>query len=85
MDAHRDELLAHTILHADETPVAMLVPGKKQTQRAQKWAYAATRFISVLGVVYDFHITRSSKKSDTSSPTGKANLCVTILMVTGQA
>lgn len=62
IDTLRDELLTHTVLHADETPVAMLAPGKKQTQRAYVWAYAATRFAPVQGVVYDFRPTRSGKE-----------------------
>ncbi|HEX4938583.1 MAG TPA: IS66 family transposase, partial [Candidatus Kapabacteria bacterium] len=37
VDALRAELLTHTVLHADETPVAMLAPGKKQTHRAYVW------------------------------------------------
>jgi hypothetical protein len=62
VDALRSELLTHTVLHADETPVAMLAPGKKQTHRAYVWAYAATRFAPVQGVVYDFRPTRSGKE-----------------------
>lgn len=62
IDALRDELLTQTVLHADETPVAMLAPGKKQTQRAYVWAYAATRYAPVQGVVYDFRPTRSGKE-----------------------
>ena len=34
VDALKDEVLSHRVLHADETPVAMLSPGKKKTQRA---------------------------------------------------
>ncbi|MCB1719817.1 MAG: IS66 family transposase, partial [Candidatus Competibacteraceae bacterium] len=56
------ELLTHTVLHADETPVAMLAPGKKQTHRAYVWAYATTRFAPVQGVVYEFRPTRSGKE-----------------------
>lgn len=62
VDALRDQLLTHTVLHADETPVAMLAPGKKQTHRVYVWAYAATRFAPVQGVVYDFRPTRSGKE-----------------------
>lgn len=62
VDALRADLLTHTVLHADETPVAMLAPGKKQTHRAYVWAYAATRFASVQAVVYDFRPTRSGQE-----------------------
>jgi transposase len=33
------DLLARQVLHADETPVAMLAPGKGKTHRAYLWAY----------------------------------------------
>ena len=32
---------SYAVLHADETPVAILKPGNKKTQRAYVWAYAA--------------------------------------------
>jgi transposase len=32
VDALRNILLQHTVLHADETPVSMLAPGKKKTR-----------------------------------------------------
>lgn len=63
IDALRNELKTHAILHADETPVAMLSPGKKQTHRAYVWAYAATRFAPVQAVVYDFRPSRSGKEA----------------------
>ena len=33
-DALKDSMLGHAVLHADETPVAMLKPGNKKTHRA---------------------------------------------------
>lgn len=33
------ELLASLVLHADETPVAMLEPGTGKTHRAYLWAF----------------------------------------------
>ena len=42
-DALKDEILSHAVLHADETPVAMLKPGNKKTHRAYLWAYAPGR------------------------------------------
>lgn len=39
VDALREVLLQHPVLHADETPVSMLAPGKKKTHRAYVWAY----------------------------------------------
>jgi transposase len=44
VDALKSEVLAHGVLHADETPVAMLMPGNKKTHRAYLWAYAAGYF-----------------------------------------
>ncbi|EWS63156.1 Transposase [Hydrogenophaga sp. T4] len=40
VDAMKAELLQHRVLHADETPVAMLKPGHGKTHRAYLWAYA---------------------------------------------
>ena len=39
VDALRTEVLAATVLHADETPVQMLKPGAGKTHRAYLWAY----------------------------------------------
>lgn len=41
VDALRRELLTCPVLHADETPVAQLDPGRGQTQCAYLFAYAA--------------------------------------------
>lgn len=54
IDALRDLLLDEPVLHADETPVPMLAPGKKSTHRAYLWAYATTPFAGLKAVVYDF-------------------------------
>ena len=54
-------LLGHAVLHADETPVPMLSPGKKETHRAYVWAYATTRTAPIQGVVYDFQPSRSGQ------------------------
>ena len=37
-------LLERAVLHADETPVAMLEPGKGKTHRAYLWSYSSTQF-----------------------------------------
>ena len=47
------------MLHADETPVQMLSPGKGNTHRAYLWAYTATQFSSLRAVVYDFAMSRA--------------------------
>ena len=61
VDALRVTLTAHPVLHADETPVQMLSPGKKKTHRAYVWAYASTNFSDIKGVVYDFAPSRSGE------------------------
>ena len=42
------------MLHADETPVAMLKPGLGHTHRAYIWSYGSTQFDASPLVVYDF-------------------------------
>ena len=54
VDALKAEILRHTVLHADETPVAMLRPGNQKTHRAYLWAYAPGAFEDLKAVVYDF-------------------------------
>jgi transposase len=61
----REVLKQHAVLHADETPVSMLAPGKKRIHRAYVWAYATTRFAPVQGVVYDFRASRAGKEART--------------------
>jgi transposase len=39
-DAYKRFVLQSRVLHADETPVAMLDPGRGKTKRAYIWAYA---------------------------------------------
>ncbi|MFT7014082.1 MAG: transposase [Pseudohongiellaceae bacterium] len=63
VDALREQLLEQAVLHADETPVAMLAPGKQRTHKAYVWAYAATRYSPIQGVVYDFRPSRAGKES----------------------
>lgn len=54
VDALRAEVLACPVLHADETPVAMLKPGAGKTHRAYLWAYAPGAFEDTPAVIYDF-------------------------------
>ena len=61
VDRLRSCLLGHAVLHADETPVPMLSPGKKKTHRAYIWAYATTASTPIQGVVYDFQPSRSGQ------------------------
>lgn len=59
--AHRDFVLSCAVVHADETPVAMLDPGAGKTKRAYIWAYARSGFDVSPGVVYEFCLGRGAK------------------------
>lgn len=61
VDALRGTLLEHNVLHADETPVSMLAPGKKKTHKAYVWAYCTTPFSDLKAVVYNFAPTRAGE------------------------
>ena len=51
-----DSILSSQVLQADETPVKVLVPGKKQTKRAYLWAYLGDQD----EVAFDFSMGRGS-------------------------
>jgi hypothetical protein len=53
-DAHRAFVLGSRVLHADETPISLLDPGRGKTRKAYMWAYARGAFDPEPGVVYDF-------------------------------
>jgi len=59
VEALKAALLERSVLHADETPVAMLVPGKGRTHRAYIWSYSSTAFDALRAVVYDFADSRA--------------------------
>jgi transposase len=61
VDALKQEVLGHSVLHADETPVAMLAPGKKKTHKAYLWAYCPGIFEAMKAVVYDFAPSRAGE------------------------
>lgn len=61
VDALKTEVLRHRVIHADETPVAMLKPGEGKTHRAYLWAYAPGAFENIKAVVYDFCESRSGE------------------------
>lgn len=56
VDALVAEMLRSTVLHADETPVAMLDPKAKtgKTHKAYVWSYCTTQFNPMKAVVFDF-------------------------------
>jgi len=53
-EAHKQFILTCGVLHADETPVALLDPGAGKTKRAYVWAYARGQFDATPGVIYEF-------------------------------
>jgi len=61
VDALKEELLRHTVLHADETPVAMLKPGNGKTHRAYLWSYCTGAFEATQAVVFDFADSRAGR------------------------
>ena len=61
VDAMRDDLLQHRILHADETPVAMLDPGAGKTHRAYLWSYCTPGLQDERLVVFDFAESRAGR------------------------
>ncbi len=61
VDALKTEMLTYPVLHADETPVAMLNPGAGKTHRAYLWSYSIGAFEPVKAVIYDFADSRAGK------------------------
>ncbi|OGQ57878.1 MAG: transposase [Deltaproteobacteria bacterium RIFCSPLOWO2_02_FULL_53_8] len=64
VDVLARELLAQPILHADETPVAMLKPGHGKTHRAYLWSYCTTGFNTFKAVIFDFTDSRAGRHAD---------------------
>jgi transposase len=60
-EAHKRFVLAAVVLHADETPVAMLAPCAGKTKRAYVWGYALGAVDAVPGVIYDFCVGRDAQ------------------------
>jgi transposase len=60
-DVHRHFVLGSRVVHADETPIAMLDPGAGKTKKAYMWAYARGGFDPDPGVAYDFCLGRGGK------------------------
>jgi transposase len=60
-EALREFVLGAKVLHADETPVAMLDPGAGKTHKAYVWAYARGAFDATPAVVYDFTTGRAGR------------------------
>ena len=61
VDALHERMLTRPVLHADETPVAMLDPGHGKTHTAYMWAYGTTPYDPMQAVVYEFCEGRAGK------------------------
>ena len=57
-DALHEYILTHSVIHADETTVSLLAPGRGKTKRAYMWVYRTTDFVDTQGkgraVLFDF-------------------------------
>jgi transposase len=65
VDALKAEMLTHPVLHADETPVAMLKPGHGKTHKAYLWSYGTPVFDPLKAVVFDFAESRAGRHVQT--------------------
>ncbi|WP_036517736.1 IS66 family transposase, partial [Nevskia soli] len=65
VDQLKTQVLTHSVLQADETPVSTLAPGTGKTHRSYLWAYATGEFESLRAVVYDFTPSRSGEHART--------------------
>ena len=62
-EALKDFILGHSVIHADETPVKLLAPGKGKTSRAYVWVYRTTNFVAQRAVLYDFSTGRGGENA----------------------
>lgn len=60
-EALKTFILGHSVIHADETPVALLAPGRGKTRRAYVWVYRTTNFMTQRAVLFDFCASRSGE------------------------
>jgi transposase len=60
-EALREFILSHSVIHADETPVSLLAPGKGKTKRAYVWVYRTTNFVAQRAVLFDFTASRAGE------------------------
>ncbi len=56
-------IVGHNVVHADETPIKLLAPGKGKTAKAYVWVYRTTNFESQRAVVYDFSTGRGGENA----------------------
>ncbi len=83
-ELHKRFILECRVLHADETPVALLDPGAGKTRRAYMWAYARSWHDAVPGVIYQFCRGRGAQYpvaflGGDDDPLGERRWCGTLL------
>lgn len=61
--ALKEYIVGHAVVHADETPVKLLAPGKGKTSKAYVWVYRTTNFVAERAVVYDFSTGRGGENA----------------------
>lgn len=61
--ALKEFIVGHDVVHADETPIKLLAPGKGKTSRAYVWVYRTTNFVAQRAVVYDFSAGRGGENA----------------------
>ena len=54
-------ILSHAVVHADETPVQLLAPGRGKTKKAYVWVYRTTNFVPQRAVLFDFCTSRGGE------------------------
>ena len=59
--ALKDFILSHDVIHADETPVSLLAPGRGKTKRAYVWVYRTTNYALQRAVLYDLCASRAGE------------------------
>jgi transposase len=61
--ALKEFIVGQSVVHADETPIKLLAPGKGKTARAYVWVYRTTNFVAQRAVVYDFSTGRGGENA----------------------
>lgn len=59
--ALREYILSQDVIHADETPVSLLAPGRGKTKKAYVWVYRTTNFVAQRAVLFDFAASRAGE------------------------
>ncbi len=73
VEAMKAAILSRPVLHADETPVAMLKPGNGKTHRAYLWSYGTPAFDPLKAVVFDFAESRAGRHAQAFLGTDQAD------------